>query len=92
MSEPRPEPAPDAGINAIRLDADRARHDLENTLDEIEARLNPQRVIEPVKHTVASARSAYANRPVEFIAVAVGIVGALGGLVFWGARELSGRG
>jgi len=92
MSEQRPEPAPDAGINLIRLDADRARHDLENTLDEIEARLNPQRVIEPVKKTVASAKSAYKNRPVEFIAVAVGIIGALGGLVIWGSRGSSGRG
>jgi ElaB/YqjD/DUF883 family membrane-anchored ribosome-binding protein len=92
MSDSTPPPAPDAGINALRLDADRAREDLEKTLDEIESRLNPQRVIQPVKRAVNSVKTAYENRPVEFIAAAAGVVGTIGGLIALAARSRGSRG
>ena len=87
MTDGRPEPAPDAGINAVRLDADRARDELEKTLDQIESILNPQRIIVPVKKAVDSVKKAYDNRPVEFIATAAGILGTIGGVVVWAARN-----
>lgn len=37
-----PEPGEDAGINAIRLDAERTRNELEDTLDQIEEALTPK--------------------------------------------------
>ncbi|MCU1406597.1 MAG: hypothetical protein JWQ43_2900 [Glaciihabitans sp.] len=86
MTDSPQQPEPDAGINALRLDADRARDDLEQTLGEIEARLNPQRVIQPIKKAVSAVSAAYKKQPVEFIATAVGIIGAVAGLAIWATR------
>jgi hypothetical protein len=87
MTDGRPEPAPDSGINAVRLDAERAREELEKTLDQIESILNPQRIIVPTRKAVESVKKAYENRPVEFIAAAAGVIGTIGGLVVWAARS-----
>jgi len=76
----RPEPPPDAGINAIRLDADRTRDELERTLEEIERRLDPRIRIESVKR-------AYRKRPVEFIAAAGVALGAVAALITWAVRS-----
>jgi hypothetical protein len=92
MTDGRPEPAPDAGINAVRLDADRARDELEKTLDQIESILNPQRVIVPVMKAVDSVKQAYKNRPVEFIASVAGVVGTIGGVIVWAAKSRDPRG
>lgn len=86
-----PEPDSDAGINAIRLDADRARSELETTLDEIERRLSPQRIIQPVRRNVTKAatwlRDEYVRDPVAFVTKAVGIVGAVAVLVVVSSRR-----
>jgi ElaB/YqjD/DUF883 family membrane-anchored ribosome-binding protein len=87
MANDAPEPDADAGINALRLDADRARDALEGTLHEIEARLDPQRVIRPVRQAVDSVAGAYRDNPVRFVAVAAGIVGAVAALVILVARS-----
>ena len=92
MTDDRPDPAPDAGINAVRLDADRAREELEKTLDQIESILNPQRIIVPAKKAVNSVKKAYENRPVEFIAAAAGVIGTIGGIVVWAAKSGRSRG
>lgn len=80
-----PEPGDDAGINAIRLDADRARAELETTLDEIERRLSPQHIIQPVKRNVSRAaawlKEEYTRDPVAFVTKAVAAVGTVA-LVF----------
>lgn len=85
------EPDSDAGINAIRLDADRARSELETTLDEIERRLSPQRIIQPVRRNVTKAatwlRDEYVRDPVAFVTTAVGIVGAVAVLVVVSSRR-----
>lgn len=86
-----PEPDDDAGINAIRLDADRARTELETTLDEIERRLSPQRVIQPVKHTVTKAaawlKNEYTRDPVAFATKAVAAVGTVAVVLFVSSRR-----
>jgi hypothetical protein len=87
MTDGRPEPAPDSGINAVRLDAERAREELEKTLDQIESILNPQRIIVPTRKAVESVKRAYKNRPVEFIAAAAGVLGTIGGLAVWAAKS-----
>jgi hypothetical protein len=92
MTDGRPEPAPDAGINAVRLDADRARDELEKTLDQIESILNPQRVIVPVKKAVDSVKQPYKNRPVAFIASVAGVIGTIGGVIVWAAKSRDPRG
>lgn len=74
MTNQRPEPPENAGINAIRLDADRTRDELERTLEELERRLDPRPRIEALK-------SAYRRRPVPVIALGVGVLGAIGGLI-----------
>jgi hypothetical protein len=85
MTTDTPAPADDAGINALRLDADRARDDLEATLDEIEERLNPRRVWQVL-------RAAFANRPGAFVAVASGVVAATVGAVVWTVTSRGNRG
>ncbi len=80
-----PEPTKDAGIEAIRLDADRTRDELEQTLDAIEEKLDPRRVVD-------SLTRAYRNRPVEFVAVATGVLGAVIGLVVWRVVATRGHG
>jgi hypothetical protein len=92
MTEPQSEPAPDAGINALRLDADRARDDLERTLTEIETRLNPQRVIQPVARAARGVRDAYSANPPRFFAVAVAVAVALGGIITVSVRRGHDRG
>ncbi len=82
MTDQGPEPADNAGINALRLDADRTRDELERTLEEIERRLDPRPRIERIKR-------AWRNRPVEFITVAGSAVGAIGGLIVWAIRMKS---
>ena len=85
------EPAEDAGINAIRLDADRARDELESTMDEIERRLNPQRIIQPVKRNVTKAASwvkdEYTRDPIAFITKAVAAVGTAAVVLFVSSRR-----
>jgi hypothetical protein len=82
----------DAGVNAIRLDAERARDDLDKTLAEIERRLDPQRVIQPVKRTVqrtvATIRSEYHKDPVRFVTVTVLTVSAVGAILTWAGGGL----
>jgi len=77
----------DAGVNAIRLDADRAREELDKTLSEIERRLDPQRFIQPVKRavrqTVIAIKTEYQKDPVRFVTVAVITVGAVGLVLTW---------
>ena len=86
-----PEPADDAGINAIRLDADRARSELETTLDEIERRLSPQRIIQPVKRNVTKAaawiKEEYTRDPGAFVSKAVVAVGTIAVIVFVSSRR-----
>jgi hypothetical protein len=77
----------DAGVNAIRLDAERAREDLDKTLSEIERRLDPQRVIQPVKRivqrTVTSIKSEYTKDPTRFLTVTIVTTLAVGTLLTW---------
>jgi hypothetical protein len=86
-----PEPDDDAGINAIRLDADRARSELETTLDEIERRLSPQRIIQPAKHTITKAaawvKDEYARDPVAFVTKAVAAAGTVAVVLFVSSRR-----
>ncbi|WP_181243113.1 DUF3618 domain-containing protein [Glaciihabitans tibetensis] len=68
-------------MNAIRLDAERARADLDKTLSEIERRLDPQRIVRPVKKTAqrsfAAVRAQYTKDPVRLILVSVIAVGTI---------------
>jgi hypothetical protein len=86
-----PEPADDAGINAIRLDADRARDELESTLDEIERRLSPDRIIQPVKRSVVRAagwvKAEYTRDPVAFITKVVAVAGTVAVVAFASSRR-----
>lgn len=82
MTSMRPEPPEDAGINAIRLDAERTRDELERTLEEIERRLDPRPRIDAVKR-------AYRRSPASFIGIASGALASIGGLVAW--AMVSGR-
>lgn len=86
-----PEPADDAGIHAIRLDADRARDELESTLDEIERRLSPDRIIQPVRRSVIRAtgwlKAEYSRDPVAFVTKVVAIAGTVAGVVFVSSRR-----
>jgi hypothetical protein len=86
-----PEPGDDAGINAIRLDADRARDELESTLDEIERRLSPDRIIQSVKRSVTAAahwvKDEYSRDPVAFVTKVVAVVGTVAGVVFAASRR-----
>lgn len=79
MNDHTDEPADDAGIEAIRLDADRTRDELQRTLTEIEERLNPHRMI-------ARAKRAWNENPAEVVMMAILVVGAIGSLVFLGVR------
>lgn len=83
MSDETPVPADDAGINAIRLDADRTRDELRETLDAIEGKLTPQYALESLKRD-------FRDRPLVVIAAAVGVVGAIVGLITLAVRSGSG--
>ncbi len=76
-------PPGDAGENALHLDADRTRDDLEETLDEIEHRLTPAELWK-------STRILYAERPLAVLGIAVGTIAAVGGLVFWAVSSVRG--
>jgi hypothetical protein len=77
----------DAGMNAIRLDAERAREELDKTLSEIERRLDPHRFIQPisraVKQTASAIKTEFQKDPVRFVTVAVLTVGAVGLVLTW---------
>jgi hypothetical protein len=93
--QPTPELSDDAGVNAIRLDAERAREDLDKTLSEIERRLDPQRIIQPVKRAVLQTASAikteYQKDPVRFVTVAVLTIGAVGAVLTWAGGGFSSK-
>jgi hypothetical protein len=72
----KPGPAENAGVNAIRLDADRTRDELRQTLDEIEHRLSPAGVAESVK------RSAKRD-PGKVAAIGAGVVAAVTGVTWF---------
>jgi hypothetical protein len=72
----KPGPPEDAGVNAIRLDADRTRDELRETLDEIERRLSPAGVVESVK------RSAQRD-PGKVAAIGAGVVATITGLTWF---------
>ncbi|CAN5382061.1 hypothetical protein BH09ACT1_BH09ACT1_24950 [soil metagenome] len=72
----KPGPDENAGINAIRLDADRTRDELRETLDEIERRISPAGVAESVK------RSAKRD-PGKAAAIGAGVVAAVTGLTWF---------
>ena len=78
-----PEPDENAGLNEYRLDAERTRDELEATLNEIERRISPRRL-------VAAAKRTWRSYPAEVAAV-VGIVGSIGGLIVLAARGRAGR-
>jgi len=75
MSDATAEPGENAGINALRLDADRTRDELEKTLDEIERELDPRRIPEKISRE-------WEVNPGRVILVAVGVVGAIAGLIW----------
>ena len=79
MNPENDEPADDAGIEEIRLDADRTREELERTLTQIEERLNPHRII-------ARAKRAWQDNPAEVVLTSILAVGAIGSLIFLGVR------
>jgi hypothetical protein len=85
--KPADELADDAGVNAIRLDAERAREDLDKTLSEIERRLDPQRIIQPVKRavlqTASAIRTEFHKDPVRFVTVTVLTISAVGVVLTW---------
>lgn len=75
-NDAKPGPADDAGVNAIRLDAERARDDLRSTLDEIERRLSPAGVAESVKRSAK-------REPGKVAAIGAGVVAAITGLTWF---------
>jgi hypothetical protein len=75
------------GMDAIRSDVDDARSELEATLTEIEARLNPQRVIVPVKAAAAKATKVYTDHRGTVLAAASSAAVAVGGIIVAVARS-----
>jgi hypothetical protein len=75
MTEPT-----EPGLNARRLQVDRTREELENTLEEIEERLNPRRAVE-------FAQRQWTERPAAVIACGVAVVGAIAMLVVKGVSR-----
>ena len=84
MTDAPEEPGENAGINALRLDADRTREELEKTLDEIERELDPRRIPEKISR-------AWNENPGRVILTAVGVVGAVAGLIWLIASSGSNR-
>ncbi|WP_213815006.1 DUF3618 domain-containing protein [Glaciihabitans sp. dw_435] len=80
MSDTTPAPGEDAGINEIRLDADRTRDELRDTLDQIEGKLTPQYAVESLKRE-------FRERPFVVIAAAIGVVGAIVGVIVLAVRS-----
>ncbi|HEY0260301.1 MAG TPA: hypothetical protein VGC18_10670 [Lacisediminihabitans sp.] len=83
MTDATTTPDDEAGENALHLDADKTRDDLEETLDEIERRLTPAELWK-------STRILYAERPLVVLGAAAGAVAAVGGLVFWAVASVRG--
>lgn len=75
MTDATDEPGENAGINALRLDADRTREELEKTLDEIERELDPRRIPQRIS-------DAWAQNPVRVVVIAVGVAGAIAGIIW----------
>jgi hypothetical protein len=70
-----PEPPPEgAGIESLRLDADRTRDEIDEILAELEERLNPRRLVD-------FAQRQWSERPAVVIAIGVAAVAAIGGLI-----------
>ncbi|MCU1586244.1 MAG: hypothetical protein JWM49_2800 [Microbacteriaceae bacterium] len=83
MTDRTPEPSGSAGVDTVRLDADRTRDELERTLNQIESRLAP-------KELWKSVTLAFRERPVRAAAVSGGIALAIGGLITRAVRHRNG--
>lgn len=80
MTDKTAGPPDTAGINAVRLDADRTRDELAGTLDEIESRLKPRELWNSITLT-------FQKRPVPFVGATVGAIGAIAGLIALSSRR-----
>jgi hypothetical protein len=83
MTDRTREPSGSAGVNAVRLDADRTRDELERTLNQIESRLAPKELWRSVTLT-------FKERPLRVVAVGAGFVLAVGGLITRAVRRRNG--
>jgi hypothetical protein len=83
MTDRTPEPAGAAGIDTVRLDADRTREELERTLNQIESRLAPKELWKSVTLT-------FKERPLRVVAVSAGFALVIGGIITRAVRRRNG--
>jgi hypothetical protein len=83
MTDRTPEPSGSAGVNTVRLDADRTRDELERTLNQLESRLAPKELWKSVTLT-------FKQHPSRVLAVSAGFALAIGGLITRAVRHRNG--
>lgn len=96
-SQARPEPGPNAGIDAIQADIEQTRHDLGQTVEALQAKLDvkertKEKATETKERVVEKAdtlrHSATENPKRTVPVVAILLMGALAvGFVFWRRRH-----